>query len=303
MRVRIGTFNVENLFARFSFRSGTVPSAEPQISWTVEKTRYVPFSKRRHRITAQAMGAIRADILGLQEVENLPTLRLFLKQFKEWMPEGGYPYSLVIDGNDQRQIDVGLISRFPLGAIRTHQFDCTPKGTPIFSRDCLEVDIGLPHGKTLTVFVNHFKSMAENREATMAVRKLQANRVVEILHERFGPDPGTSDWVVLGDLNDYLPSPGLEPLLHQPWLENVLNRLPPEERWTHYFAGGNTYNQLDYILLSQALAQRNPHTLPKLERRGMPWRAAAVQEPRFQGVGYHNPKASDHCPLVIELTV
>jgi len=302
MRIRIGTFNAENLFARFRFRDDGTPDRYPQ-GWTLDKTQYAPFSKRRYRITAEAMGAIRADILGLQEVENLPTLRRFLKQFADWMPPGGYPYSLVIDGNDPRAIDVGLVSRFPLGAIRTHQFDCTPQGTPIFSRDCLEVDVCLPHGITLTVFVNHFKSMAENRSATMEARRRQAARVVEILQERFGPDPGNATWVVLGDLNDYPPSHGLESLLHQPWLENVVNRLPPEERWTHYFEGHNAYNQLDYLLLSRALAIANPHAVPEIERRGMPWRATAIQEPRFSGVGYHNPKASDHCPLVIEIDI
>lgn len=303
MRVRIGTFNAENLFARFRFRDRVLPSEQPHSSWTSDDTRYAPFLEPRHRVTAEAIGAIRADILGLQEIENLPTLRLFLKQFTPWLPAGGYPYPLVIDGNDPRQIDVGIVSRFPLGAIHTHQFDRTPQGARIFSRDCLEVEICLPHGKTLTVFVNHFKSMAENREGTMDARRAQANRVVEILYERFGSDPGQAAWIVLGDLNDYLPSRGLEPLLSQPWLENVLHRLPQNERWTHYFAGHNAYNQLDYLLLSRSLAEANPTALPELERRGMPGRATKIEEPRFKGVGYHNPKASDHCPMVIEIDV
>ncbi|MBD1912928.1 MULTISPECIES: endonuclease/exonuclease/phosphatase family protein [unclassified Leptolyngbya] len=303
MRVRIGTFNAENLFARFRFRDQVLPIAPTQPSWTSDETRYAPFSEPRHRITAEAMGAIRADILGLQEIENLPTLRLFLKQFTLWMPAEGYPYPLVIDGNDPRQIDVGIVSRFPLGAIRTHQFDRTPEGAHIFSRDCLEVEICLPHGKTLTIFVNHFKSMAENRDSTMAIRQTQAKRVVEILQERFGPDPGEAAWVVLGDLNDYLPSKGLEPLLSQPWLENVLNRLPSAERWTHYFAEHDTYNQLDYLLLSRSLAKANPTALPEIERRGMPGRATKIKEARFKGVGHRNPKASDHCPLVIEIDI
>lgn len=303
MRVRVGTFNVENLFARFRFRSDfSLPNGEPGI-WTIDNTKFAPFSDKHHRITAQALGAIRADILGLQEIENLTTLRRFLRQFKHFMPNGGYPYQILIDGNDPRLIDVALISQYPLGAIHTHQFELAPNGNPIFSRDCLEVKVRLPNGKPLTVFVNHFKSMMRDRQETMATRRIQAIRVAEILQERFGPDPGQANWVVVGDLNDYLPSEGLEPLLEQPWLENVMNRLPPDDRWTHYFARGNKYNQLDYVLVSRAIAQANPDARPEIERRGLPQRARRFQERRFGGVGLNQPKASDHCPVGIELEI
>jgi len=303
MRVRIGTFNVENLFARFRFRSDFSLSQGEQGIWTIDNTKFAPFSEKHHRITAQALGAIHADILGLQEVENLTTLRRFLRQFKHFMPNGGYPYQLLIDGNDPRLIDVALISQYPFGAIRTHQFDLAPDGNPIFSRDCLEVEVRLPHGKSLTVLVNHFKSMMGDRQQTMTTRRAQATRVAEILQERFGEDPGQAAWVVVGDLNDYLPSEGLEPLLEQPWLENVMERLPAGDRWTHYFAGGDKYNQLDYVLVSRSLAQANPNALPEIERRGLPQRASRFQGKRFGGVGHDNPKASDHCPVVIELEV
>lgn len=303
MRVRVGTFNVENLFARFRFRNGfALPDGEQGI-WTIDNTKFAPFSDKHHRITAQALGAIHADIVGLQEVENLTTLRRFLRQFHHFLPHGGYPYQISIDGNDPRLIDVALISQYPLGAIRTHQFDRTPAGSLVFSRDCLDVEVLLPQGKRLTVLVNHFKSMNRDREETMATRQAQATRVVEILQERFGPDPGTGTWIVLGDLNDYLPSAGLEPLLEQPWLENMMQRLPAEERWTHYFARGDKYNQLDYVLVSRSLAQANPQAVPEIERRGLPQRAQRSRERRFGGVGHNHPKASDHCPVAIELEI
>lgn len=304
MRVRIGTFNTENLFARFRFKDGISQDDIRREKWTVDATRFIPFSGGKERITAQAMGAIRADILGLQEIENMDTLKAFVRQFRQFLPEGGYPYPLVIDGNDRRLIDVGLLSRFPIDCIRTHQFERTPDGHHfIFSRDCLEIDVRLPDGKILTVFVNHFKSMHEGRSETMHIRQAQAQRLVDILKERYGDDPGQAAWVVLGDLNDYRPSPALDPLLKQPWLENVVERLRPEQQWTHYYAGNDEYNQLDFLLLSKSLADANPNAIPVIERRGLPKRASQFTLPRFEGVGSSFPKASDHCPVVIEIEV
>lgn len=181
MRVRIGTSNTENLFARFRFKDDISQDDIRREKWTVDANRFIPFSSGKERITAQAIGAIRADILGLQEIENMD--------------------------------------------------------------------------------------------------------------------------MVLGDLNDYLPSPALEPLLNQPWLENVIDRLRPNQQWTHYYAGNDEYHQLDFLLLSKSLAAANPQALPMIERRGLPKRARQVTIPRFDGVGAAFPKASDHCPIVIEIEV
>lgn len=155
----------------------------------------------------------------------------------------------------------------------------------------------------LPLFINHFKSMVGGRARTMARRRVQAEAVVRILEGRFGPEPGGEAFVVLGDLNDYLPSRGLEPLAGRGWLENVVEtRIPnPDERWTHYYKGRNEYRQLDYILLSRALAEANRDAVPYIERRGLPKRAKRAKEDRFEGVGKNKPKASDHCPVVIEI--
>jgi predicted extracellular nuclease len=118
----------------------------------------------------------------------------------------------------------------------------------------------------------------------------------------FGPDPGKAAWIVAGDLNDYLPSTGLPPLLGQPWLENIVERIAdPNDRWTHHWDDGDEYTQLDNLLLSRALAKANPNAVQVMVRNGMPWRATRYTGPRFDGVGENRPKASDHCPLVIEL--
>jgi len=317
-KIRIGTFNVENLFARFKFKGKRVKKPDGSYEnrsyttkelqeifkegWAVDKTKFVPFSEEERGITAAAIKVLEADILGLQEVENMDTLKKFVTQF---LSAKDYTYKIVIDANDPRLIDIALLSRFPIAYINTYQFERSPnKKSLIFSRDCLEVGIQISQNTILPVFVNHFKSMIGGRQKTMARRRLQAETVVRILQQKFGDNAGESAWIVLGDLNDYLPSNGLEPLLSQPWIENVIKRIPdPKWRWTHYYKDKDEYRQLDYILVSKSLAVANPDAIPEIERRGLPKRATLYDGPWFPGVGNNKPKASDHCPVFIDLNI
>jgi hypothetical protein len=106
----------------------------------------------------------------------------------------------------------------------------------------------------------------------------------------------------VGDLNDYMPSAGLAPLLELPWLENVVERLPADKRWTHHYAPDDEVHQLDYILPSRAIADANPDSIPVIERSGLPLRTEWYEGPRFPGVA-PDAKASDHCPLAWDFIV
>jgi predicted extracellular nuclease len=178
------------------------------------------------------------------------------------------------------------------------------------------VDIDSPLGR-LTLYVNHFKSMrAPNRKRgsgralTRRRRQLQAQTVRQIITDRFGPDPSDAPFIVLGDLNDFLADNdegacGIRDLAQWSAVENVVERLPQSERWTHCYAGRRrgqspSYRQLDFLLPSAGVAARNPG-LPEIERRGQPGRARRYTGERFEGIGFDRPKASDHCPVLFEL--
>jgi endonuclease/exonuclease/phosphatase family metal-dependent hydrolase len=308
--ITIATFNCENLFKRFKFSSKASQAKKDDAienGFIINKDLFDSLLPEEKELTAQAIKATNADIICLQEVENLDTLKSFQSQFLA----GKYPYKYLIDGNDPRLIDVAVLSKVEATHLITHQYDKKGK-TPVFSRDCLEIEFNI-EGKPLTLFVNHFKSMLDKadpkagRENTMAKRKIQSERVVEIITNKFGNDPSNGDFIVLGDLNDYMPSKGLAPLLSRPWLENVVARLDPAEQWTHYWDGApkteDPYKQIDYLLLSKKLATQNPNALPSIIRKGLCTNAKKYTGERFAGVGKKNPAASDHCPIAITITI
>lgn len=259
----------------------------------------------------------------------------------------------VIEGNDKRGIDVGVLSRRPLGRVTSHAHwtyrdfglwtpelaaaiegerrnrdDLPSRGTAgdrIFRRDCLEVDIDAGEGRTLTLFICHFKANPPHREATHPIRLAEAKAVRRIIQMRFGKEARDAAWAICGDLNDYVEIDGdpsmpdlvtgqttrsaLSVLLegadgHAPFAFDA-NQLiaDPRERWTTYFPRDDVYSQLDHILLSPALWQKNQGRRPTIIRGGLPHRAARYAGPRYPRIGFDRPKASDHCPLVMEVEV
>jgi endonuclease/exonuclease/phosphatase family metal-dependent hydrolase len=282
--------------------------------WNTDDVFFTLFDDAGKKITAAAMKATNADVIALQEVENLDTLKRFRSTYL-----GGakaYPYAVAIDGNDPRLIDVAVLSRLPIKDARSYQH-LRSGNSYIFSRDCLEVDVSVDD-KSLTLFVNHLKSMLDQgdpkngRRSTRAKRELQARSVKEIIRARFGARASRKPWMVLGDLNDYVQTDetgasGIGDLVGWNAVENVVDRLPPDERWTYYFSDTSSpepgsYHQLDYLLPSRALAERS-QSVPAIIRKGLARHADHYTGPRFRGVGVDSPAASDHCPVVWELTL
>jgi endonuclease/exonuclease/phosphatase family metal-dependent hydrolase len=295
----LATFNCENLFLRYKFGSKADPESAVKNGFILDKKRFESIIDQERLITAQAILAADADVICLQEVENMDALKSFASNF---LKGERYTYRMLIDGNDPRLIDVAVLSRFPIKQCVTHQTR-RKGGSLVFSRDCLEVVLDIK-GKPFSVFVNHFKSMLTGKAETEARRLTQAQEVLKILKERFGDDPGKSDWAVLGDLNDFQPSKAINELQNSPWMKDVSQRIAdPEERWTHFWADKKDYKQIDYIFLSKAMADRNPKAIPFMIRNGLCQKATRYTGPRFEGIGKERPHASDHCPVVIKLKI
>jgi len=315
--LKLATFNCENLFARFKFNRNIDPQKAVKDGWSANDTYFTIHNPTEKKLTEKAIRKAGADVIALQEVESMLTLKKFRTQHLRNM---GYKYHFVVDGNDPRFIDVGILSRYPIEKIDTHihEWDDDLR-SPMFSRDCLECDVVLPNSKRVRLFVNHFKSMFDRKDPcngrrnTRKRRLHQAKRVREIVKSEYrNLDDDSALFAILGDFNDYPETDAqgetaVADLVRWNKVVNVVNRLPADERWTHYFKGnsscgiGKTYHQLDYILLSKPLAEKNASVKVEIIRDGLPRRATRYKGPWFDNVGTTKPKASDHCPVVIHL--
>ena len=207
--------------------------------------------------TARVLQDVDADIVGVIEAES----RLALKRFADaGLADGGrprYPHVMVVDSNDERGINVGVLSApgFPLATQHSHVDDADETGR-VFSRDCAEYHLVTPGGNRLAVLVNHFKSKGYGgKVASDAIRHRQAVRVAEIYRDLMAA--GVANVAVMGDLNDTPESAPLAPLLTGTDLRDTSEH-------PRFDDGGRpgTYgyctarNKLDYVLLSPALYAR-----------------------------------------------
>ena len=151
------------------------------------------------RMTARVIQEINADILAVIEAEDRPSL----VRFNQELLGGQYRHIMLIDGNDDRGIDVAIMTRpgFAIERIRSN-VDASDAQGEIFSRDCPQYEIRTPGGKAFHVLVNHFKSQSGGGGAK---RLRQAKKVREIVD---GLSQQGKRVVVLGDLNEGPPAAG-----------------------------------------------------------------------------------------------
>lgn len=247
--------------------------------------------------TAKVVKAVNADIMCLVEVEDRPLMQNFrTDQLPNTSGFKTYNNIMVIDGNDPRGIDVGVMSRHPMNLMRSHADATTGNGrSKIFSRDCLEVEIILPGGESLWILCNHLKSKGYGEQAENdRRRKAQATRIAEILSEY---DLSKEYVVVAGDLNDTPDSDPLKPLISVPGLHDVLELqfgTSMDERWTYHYKSNE---QIDYLLISEALRQR--FSQAGVERRGIHkvdvFSNGAIQP--FNTITHWTHAASDHAAV------
>jgi endonuclease/exonuclease/phosphatase family metal-dependent hydrolase len=259
--------------------------------------RVEPVDEEAMRNTARVIDELRADVLGVVEAESRPALSGFNRTLIGAV--GGTPFDhvMLIDGNDDRGIDVGLMTRraFPIRGMRSHVDDRDAAGKTVFSRDCAEYLISTPSGATVLVMVNHFKSKGfGSTAASNAKRQAQAARVAAIYEERLAE--GIDFVAVIGDFNDTPGSHPLQPLLAGSSLRDIsVHPAFDDGGFPGTFGLCNAGNKIDYILLSPALFERVQSG--GVLRKGMWPGKRPVRWSTYPSVTRPEEAASDHAAI------
>lgn len=214
-----------------------------------------PVDEEAMRNTARVMIDLKADVLAVVEAESRPALASFNADIVGSL--GGTPYQhvMLIDGNDTRGIDVGLLtqSQVIIGNMRSHVDDRSGDHQLIFSRDCPEFELSLPSEERLLILVNHFKSKGYGTQASSNARRaMQAERVKRIYEEAVAR--GETYIAVVGDFNDTPDSLALEPLLKNSDLKDAFAHPAFDDGgFPGTFGSCTASDKIDYLLLSPAL--------------------------------------------------
>lgn len=295
MAISIGTFNLNNLFSRYNFEA-EIAALPPREAGGIELTfaqgdvHVRTFMGRLVKAkdpaatadVARRILAMDLDVLAVQEVEHIEILRAFNRDHLG----GLYPHVALVEGNDPRMIDVGVLSKLPIGPIVSHQAAVHPDDPlqRVFGRDLLAVRILDRKGaKLLTVYNTHLKSHYvgpgedpdEGAMLANARRRRQADMIGRILSEE---ERRGGRFVLVGDMNDPPESTDLAPMLRVDG-EELVNGLadagetrpakpespgqgpgPASPIWTHRYnpagAAPPEYLLFDQVWLSRALAPR-----------------------------------------------
>jgi endonuclease/exonuclease/phosphatase family metal-dependent hydrolase len=271
-----------------------------------------PVDEVAEQMTAKVINELAPDVLAVVEADNRPAL----VQFNEQLLAKQFQHAMLVDGNDPRGIDVGLMTRlgYKIDTVASHvdeQDTNNPqperRDRPLFSRDARIYRIESPDNSILWVIVNHLKSQSRTGdEPPDDRRRRQADRLAEI-YTRLR-NSGAEHVAVVGDFNRGPDSIGqipvsLEAIFGTDLVDlNAVPQFDPGPR-PGTWQTCTVRNRLDYIFLS-------PELIPKVQaggvfRKGL-WGNPTTQRRPTEWTVYDEitsgrHAASDHAALWVDL--
>ncbi len=161
------------------------------------------YANKRKTIGA-ALKALDGDIVVLAEIEN----KAILDDLNKAELGGAYSQTILMEGNDSRGIDVGMLSKIAPDSVVSHKDEYfVLKGTNgpqyRFARDCLEVHFTVNQRELILLGV-HFRAKSAPDDPDKRLAEAQhARQIADDLHAK---KPGAAI-LILGDFNDTPGSP------------------------------------------------------------------------------------------------
>ena len=240
--LRIATWNLLNLFDNIDHPDRPDEGTDPKSYWNL-------------KLMAEAVDALDVDVLGVQEVES----RDILVQLNSHL---AHPFAFVelLEGNDGRGIDVGVLSRLPLDRASSHR-NTDIGGEHRFARDFPVFRIWPAEHQPIEIGVVHFKSKRGEKEQSDAWRRAEAEGVRRIILERRARSPQVP-FIVMGDFNDHRDAETLEPLFS--FLDDATVLCPIEDRDSFGLPGRR--EQIDFILTTSDLEATRAEIIHREDR-------------------------------------
>ncbi|MCR9229014.1 MAG: endonuclease/exonuclease/phosphatase family protein [Flavobacteriaceae bacterium] len=301
---RYGTLRIRNgeLFLKQGAEGGEPKAGTSSLwnGWLPIQTMPIPVKAQQHK--ARTILDIGADILLLQEVEDLPSRKEFHQSYLRLSALVGEPERHVFEGNEGKGRGFGIVLRngFHLRGFVTHRYVRDSKGESLFTLDCQEYYITSGTGDTMVMVLAQFSKESEQ------LRREQAQALAEIYEQLRGE--GHRYIVVSGTFYEPSFANTLAPLLRETDLRSVSRH--PEfisdsdlGNHAHYhsltaYRKGINLRQQDYLLVSSPLWDRTVGA--GLHRKGI-WPGNHGKWPVFPNLLKKHHAASEHPLLWAEI--
>lgn len=305
-RVRIMTYNVENLFDTLDDPKKNDETFLPILKKNKEVQKVCRKSGKKHWIKeclttnwtefklelkmkrlAKVILAANPDVLILQEVENINVLKSFNKKHL------GFSNVILKEGPDRRGIDVAILAK--LENARSPKLHLQKSNNRVkATRGILEASLKLPNNENLTVFGLHFPSQGSPFEA----RKKSVEFLNSLLSRKAGLVVAGGDFnIVKNEERLYKQD------LSEKWMVSHLVGCKKCEG-TNYYHRRRSWSFLDALLFSKSFQKSKTWSLDK--KSIQVFNSLKVQKNRFGSpqkfeMGKHPTGVSDHFPVVSEI--
>ena len=307
-RVRIMTYNVENLFDTKDDPKKDDETFLPILKKNKKIQKKCKRSSKRHWVKecletnwtsfkldlkmqrlSKVIKAAAPDILILQEVENLNILKEFNKKYL------GFSNVILKEGPDRRGIDVAILSK--LENTKNPRIHLQRKNNRVkATRGILEANLKLPNNETLTVFGLHFPSQGSPFKAR--------EESVELLNKLVKTKRNLA--LAGGDFNITQKESRLyKNNLSKVWSVSHLVGCK-KCKGTNYYHRNRSWSFLDALLFSKKFENSKTWSLDKSSIKV--FNSLKIQKNRYGSpqkfeMGKHQTGVSDHFPVIAEITL
>lgn len=188
MKLRFAPLLALGVFGIASAQTTNMRVATWNLEWFAEGAN----AERLENIKS-SLGNIKADVIGLQEIQSKSAL-------EQIFPVGG-EWSLGIQDDPTEFQELAIAVRKPFKLVSSELLFTRPLFNPMFPgrRDVIRAIVEAPNGRKVAMYVVHFKSRSGGRMQTDFQREAAAGLLASYLYGMASTEP---DYLVMGDLND-----------------------------------------------------------------------------------------------------